>query len=110
MTNTKSSLASLLLSDDPLTSASIKFNSEARLSDDTRVPFYFNLVSFKEFVVLIIIALCMLIGQFCFIKSVKQAETSFFYFCSWSTFASTFGSILATVGLPLTPQCPLTPT
>lgn len=34
----------LLLSDDPLTSASIKFNSEARLSDDTRVPFYFNLV------------------------------------------------------------------
>ena len=41
------------------------------------VPFYFNLVSFKEFIVLIIIALCMLIGQFCFIKSVKQAETSF---------------------------------
>ena len=41
------------------------------------VPFYFNLVSFKEFIVLIIIALCMLIGQFCFIKSVKKAETSF---------------------------------
>tara|TARA_Y100001954_G_C15549820_1_gene473244 strand:- start:1 stop:549 length:549 start_codon:yes stop_codon:yes gene_type:complete len=41
------------------------------------IPFFFHLVSFQEFIVLIIIALCMLLGQFCFIKSVKQAETSF---------------------------------
>ena len=41
------------------------------------LPFYFVFPSFLELGVLFIIAICMLSGQFCFINSVKLAETSF---------------------------------
>jgi len=41
------------------------------------LPFYFKFPSFLELGVSLIIAICMLSGQFCFINSLKRAETSF---------------------------------
>ena len=41
------------------------------------IPFFFKLPNFFEFSLLFIIAICMLLGQFCFINSIKRAETSF---------------------------------
>ena len=49
----------------------------------TFLPFVFVIPSFLELGVLLLIAICMLLGQLCFINSIRQADTSllmpFFY-------------------------------
>ena len=41
------------------------------------LPFFFEVTTILEFTVLVFISFFMLFGQFCFINSVKRADTSF---------------------------------